>query len=95
MSDELTTVSGSGLSKDSRWLRLCVPYLDVGWVPLFVHAGAVISAAGGVLSPETIVEREYGVPAIVSIHSISDPAVVTKVAVHGFKGQVLIIQTQH
>ncbi len=39
---------------------------DVGWSPLFLVAGAVVTDLGGPLSHAAIVLREYGVPAVVN-----------------------------
>ena len=92
----VTTVRGV---QDFKKIRdgdvLVIPYSDVGWTPLFVHAGAVISGAGGMLSHAAIVAREYRLPAVVSLRGISNLADGTTVAVDGFKGEVLIIPTQH
>jgi pyruvate,water dikinase len=48
---------------------LIIPYSDVSWAPLFAQAGALISASGGLLSHGSIVAREYGIPAIVSVEN--------------------------
>jgi len=92
----VTTVSGvQDFQKIQDGDVLVIPYSDVGWTPLFVHAGAVISGAGGMLSHAAIVAREYRMPAVVSLRGISNLADGTMVAVDGFKGEVLIIPTQH
>tara|TARA_B100001750_G_scaffold20377_1_gene13830 strand:+ start:72 stop:2711 length:2640 start_codon:yes stop_codon:yes gene_type:complete len=39
---------------------------DVGWAPLFLVAGGVVTDLGGPLSHASIVLREYGVPAVVN-----------------------------
>ena len=46
---------------------LVIPYSDVGWTPLFAKAGAVIAESGGILSHSSIIAREYGIPAVVSV----------------------------
>ena len=69
---------------------LVVPYSDVSWTPLFAQAGAVISESGGILSHSSIVAREYGIPAVVSVPgacSLDDHTVVT---VDGYRGEVLV-----
>lgn len=48
---------------------LVVPAADVGWTPLFIAAGGLVSELGGPLSHACIVAREYGLPAVVSVRS--------------------------
>jgi phosphohistidine swiveling domain-containing protein len=48
---------------------LVVPAADVGWTPLFVAAGGLVSELGGPLSHVCVVAREYGLPAVVSVRS--------------------------
>jgi pyruvate,water dikinase len=69
---------------------LVIPYSDVGWTPLFAKAGAVIAESGGILSHSSIVAREYGIPAVVSVPDacqLLDHALVT---VDGYRGEVHI-----
>ncbi len=47
---------------------LVAPYTDVGWTPLFLVAAAVVTDLGGPLSHSCVVAREYGIPAVVSVH---------------------------
>ena len=64
---------------------------DVGWTPLFLVAGAVVTEMGGPLSHSCVVAREYGKPAVVSLKQattrIVDGAVIT---VDGNAGQVIL-----
>jgi pyruvate,water dikinase len=69
---------------------LVVPYSDVGWTPLFAQAGAVISESGGILSHSSIVAREYGIPAVVSVPGACSLADHTIVTVDGYRGEVLV-----
>ena len=46
---------------------LVVPFTDVGWTPLLARVGGVVAETGGQLSHTSIVAREYGVPAVVSV----------------------------
>jgi pyruvate,water dikinase len=46
---------------------LVAPYADVGWSPLFLVAGAVVTDLGGPLSHAAVVAREYGVPTVVNV----------------------------
>ncbi len=70
---------------------LVIPYSDVGWTPLFSKAGAVIAESGGILSHSSIVAREYGIPAVVSVsqacQQLQDGVVVT---VDGYTGTVSV-----
>ncbi len=72
---------------------LVIPYSDVSWTPLFTKAGAVIAEAGGMLSHSSIIAREYGLPAIVSV---SDATLRLKdgmqVTVDGYTGDVILHQ---
>lgn len=69
---------------------LVIPYSDVSWTPLFAKAGAVVAEAGGMLSHSSIVAREYGIPAVVSVshatHRFRDGDVLL---IDGYKGIVM------
>jgi pyruvate,water dikinase len=71
---------------------IVVPYSDVGWSPLFIHAGGVVSESGGMLSHSSIIAREYNIPAVVSVTNatllIRDYQLIS---VDGYAGEVLII----
>jgi phosphohistidine swiveling domain-containing protein len=69
---------------------LVIPYSDVGWAPLFALAGALVSESGGLLSHSSIIAREYGIPAVVSVNgamNLNDNCIVT---VDGHKGEVIL-----
>ena len=69
---------------------IAIPYSDVGWTPLFAKAGAVVAAAGGMLSHSSIVAREYRIPCVVSVAGamqLPDGATVT---VDGYAGTVVV-----
>jgi pyruvate,water dikinase len=69
---------------------LVIPYSDVGWVPLFAKAGAVVSESGGMLSHSSIVAREYGIPAVVSVNGALQLQDHQTISVDGYKGEVFI-----
>ncbi len=48
---------------------LLIPFSDVSWTPVLVKAGAIVSEAGGMLSHCSIIARELGIPALVSIEN--------------------------
>jgi phosphohistidine swiveling domain-containing protein len=70
---------------------LVVPFTDVGWTPLFSGIGAIVAETGGQLSHTSIVAREYGLPAVVSVRKatrlICDGQPVT---VDGDRGRVYL-----
>lgn len=69
---------------------LVIPYSDVGWSPLFARAGAVVAESGGLLSHSSIIAREYGIPAVVSVIGAMDLRDNMHVTVDGHKGEVII-----
>jgi rifampicin phosphotransferase len=46
---------------------LVAPYTDPGWTPLFIHARALVMEVGGLMTHGSVVAREYGIPAVVSV----------------------------
>jgi pyruvate,water dikinase len=46
---------------------LVVPFTDASWTPLFFDLGGIVAETGGQLSHTSIIAREYGLPAVVSI----------------------------
>jgi len=69
---------------------LVIPYSDVGWTPLFARAGAVVAESGGLLSHSSIIAREYGIPAVVSVNGAMKLCDDMRVTVDGHKGEVII-----
>jgi pyruvate,water dikinase len=69
---------------------LVIPYSDVGWTPLFAKAGAVVAESGGILSHSSIIAREYGIPAVVSVPGACQLADDTRVTVDGHSGRILV-----
>lgn len=68
---------------------LVIPFADVAWTPLFAKAGAVVAGSGGMLSHSSIVAREYGIPAVVSVSDIDAIADGMIVTVDGYRGEVI------
>ena len=71
---------------------LVIPFSDVSWTPLFSKARAVVSESGGILSHCSIVAREYGIPAVVSVSGATKLANNTIVAVDGYQGEVRVLE---
>jgi pyruvate,water dikinase len=69
---------------------LVIPYSDVGWTPLFLKAGGVVSESGGMLSHSSIIAREFGIPAVVSISNATRLLDGEMVTVDGYQGEVII-----
>jgi phosphoenolpyruvate synthase/pyruvate phosphate dikinase len=71
---------------------LVIPFSDVSWTPLFSKASAVVSESGGILSHCSIVAREYGIPAVVSVTGAMTLVDGTTLAVDGYSGKVQIME---
>ena len=48
---------------------LVAPVTDAGWTPLFALAGGLVVDLGSTLSHGSTVAREYGLPAVVNVHT--------------------------
>jgi phosphohistidine swiveling domain-containing protein len=72
---------------------LVVPFSDVAWTPLFVRAGAIVAEAGGILSHSSIVAREAGIPAVVSVPNACERLDGERVRVDGLEGRVTILES--
>ncbi len=46
---------------------LVAPFTDPGWTPLFINAKALVMEVGGLMTHGSVVAREYGIPAVVSV----------------------------
>jgi len=72
---------------------LVVPFTDIGWLPVLAGIGGVVADTGGQLSHTSIIAREYGIPAVVSVRNatrlIRDGQPVT---VDGTAGRVYLHQ---
>jgi phosphoenolpyruvate synthase/pyruvate phosphate dikinase len=80
----------SDFSKIQKGDILVIPYSDVSWTPLFTKAGGIIAESGGMLSHSSIVAREYGIPAIVSVNGAMQLNDGTLVTMNGYSGEILI-----
>jgi pyruvate,water dikinase len=50
---------------------LVAPFTDPAWTPYFVTAAAVVMDQGGILSHGSIVAREYGLPAVTNVGTVT------------------------
>jgi phosphoenolpyruvate-protein kinase (PTS system EI component) len=55
-----------------------------------LKAKAIIAESGGMLSHSSIVAREYGIPAVVSVEGALNLKDGTQVLVDGYQGEVII-----
>ena len=71
---------------------LVCPSTDPAWVPLFVHAKALVMETGGVLSHGAIVAREFGLPAVAGLPGATQRLKTGQVLrVDGGRGTVTIV----
>lgn len=72
-----------------------VPFTDIGWTPLFMGIGGIVAETGGQLSHTSIIAREYGLPAVVSVKNatrlIKEGQHIT---LDGSKGRVYLTEEQ-
>lgn len=68
-------------------------HADVGWSPLFLAAGALVTDLGGALSHASVVAREFGLPAVVNV-KVGTRMIATGdlVEVDGDRGVVRVIE---
>jgi pyruvate,water dikinase len=62
----------TGLDRFTPGDVLCVPSLDLGLTPLFLHASAVISELGTPFSASAVVARDCGVPVVAAVVSATE-----------------------
>lgn len=71
---------------------LVIPFSDVGWIPLFSKAGAVVAESGGILSHSSIIAREYRIPAVVSVSGACRLEDGTLIEVNGHTGEIRLVE---
>ncbi|MFO7575709.1 MAG: PEP/pyruvate-binding domain-containing protein [Bacteroidales bacterium] len=69
---------------------LLIPFSDVSWTPVLAKAGAIVSETGGMLSHSSIIAREMGIPALVSVPNACAFGTGLKVTVDGSNGILTI-----
>jgi pyruvate,water dikinase len=70
---------------------LVIPFSDVGWTPLLVRAGAIVSESGGILSHASIIARELSIPAITSVDHACNLKDGTKAKIDGYNGTLILL----
>jgi len=72
---------------------LVAPHTDPGWTPLFVHAAGLVTEVGGLITHGSVVAREYGIPAVVSVASATTRIESgQRIRVDGTRGFVQILE---
>jgi len=69
---------------------LLIPFSDVSWTPVLARAGAIVSETGGMLSHSSIIAREMGIPAMVSVPNACAIGSGLTVTVNGSNGILTI-----
>ncbi len=76
---------------EGGYILVC-PSTDPAWVPLFVHAKALVMETGGVLSHGAIVAREFGLPAVAGLPGVTQRLKTGQtLRVDGGRGTVTIV----
>ncbi|WP_217493380.1 PEP/pyruvate-binding domain-containing protein [Haladaptatus sp. W1] len=74
---------------------LVAPSTDPGWTPLFLNAAGLVSEVGGAVSHGALVAREYGLPAVVSVHEATKRIRTGQhIRIDGSRGTVELLDTQ-
>ncbi len=72
---------------------LVAPFTDPAWTPLFINASAVVIEVGGLMTHGSVIAREYGIPAVVSIDNATKLIKTgQKIRVNGDLGFVEVIE---
>lgn len=72
---------------------LVAPFTDPAWTPLFINASAVVIEVGGLMTHGSVIAREYGIPAVVSIDNATKLIRTgQKIRVNGDLGFVEVIE---
>ena len=67
-----------------------IPFSDVSWTPILTIAGAIVSETGGLLSHCSIIAREMGIPALVSVENACATGSGLRATVDGSNGILTI-----
>jgi pyruvate,water dikinase len=87
----LVLIEPTAAPPEGGYVLVC-PSTDPAWVPLFVHAKALVMETGGVLSHGAIVAREFGLPAVAGLPGATERIKAGQILrVDGGRGTVTIV----
>lgn len=70
---------------------LITKFTDPGWTPTLGRVKGVVTEVGGVLSHAAVISREYGIPAVLNISSVTDRIKSgQKVEINGDEGTIIV-----
>jgi len=73
---------------------LVAPFTDPAWTPLFLNAVAVVIEVGGMMTHGSVIAREYGIPAVVSVPGATDKIKTgQRLRVNGNAGYVEVLES--
>jgi len=71
---------------------LVAPFTDPGWTPLFINAAGVVIEVGGMMTHGSVIAREYGIPAVVSVpHATTLLRTGQRIRVNGDEGWAMVL----
>ena len=71
---------------------LVCPGTDPAWTPLFLAAAGLVMEVGGLMTHGSVVAREYGIPAVVGVHRVTQRLQTgQRIRVNGTTGQVTVL----
>jgi pyruvate,water dikinase len=74
---------------------LVAPFTDPGWTPLFINASGLVMETGGLMTHGSVVAREYGIPAVVSVIDATKKIQTgQRIRVNGSEGYVEILEDE-
>jgi pyruvate,water dikinase len=79
-------------NKEIKDCILVIPFADVGWTPILVKAGAIVSESGGMLSHAAIVARELSIPSVSSVDHACQLEDGTMAKIDGTNGSLILIK---
>lgn len=82
--------SVSDFDKVEKGDIILIPFSDVSWTTVLAKAGAIVSETGGILSHCSIIAREMGIPAMVSVPNACAIGSGLKATVNGSNGVLTI-----